>query len=241
MTLDPRTIEACAKVAEQRRKYFVVAPDIRSFVTFSAIEAGAAIRALAGEQSVQVQVCACGCEKKCDCRGKYDRSCWTSPEGRTYRDPIIQSSDGGMERRHADPRGEPSENPAGARCDSHHHHSESDPVVTQDYAPAGTALTAEERQLVDGSRSQAARYANAQTVFDLAGIIDRLTKSSPAEVSEDELARTLCCADGTGQCAAICLSHSSIFTSDGKCPEANRIWRHKARALLAKFTIGRRV
>lgn len=29
---------------------------------------------------------------------------------------------------------------------------------------------------------------------------------------------------GTGQCAAICLSHSSIHTTNGACPEASRVW-----------------
>lgn len=45
--------------------------------------------------------------------------------------------------------------------------------------------------------------------------------------------RAMCKADGTAQCAAICLSHFSISTTGGQCPEATRVWRHKARAALA--------
>lgn len=45
-------------------------------------------------------------------------------------------------------------------------------------------------------------------------------------------ARAMCKAEGTAQCAAICLSHFSINTTDGRCPEAMRVWRNKARAAL---------
>lgn len=32
---------------------------------------------------------------------------------------------------------------------------------------------------------------------------------------------------GTGQCAAICLQHSSNFTTNGECPEADLVWKDK--------------
>lgn len=91
-----------------------------------------------------------------------------------------------------------------------------------------------------GSAARAEQNDKQAAYIAAMAIIDRLAASPPAEVSEEELARTLCRADGTGQCAAICLSHSSNSTSGGKCPEANRIWRHKASALLSQFIIGRR-
>lgn len=42
--------------------------------------------------------------------------------------------------------------------------------------------------------------------------------------SRPEEAAQLCKKLGTGQCAAICLQHVSIHTTDGKCPEASRVW-----------------
>ena len=43
---DAATVEACAKVAEERREIFVVGPDVRTTVRFSPHEVAAAIRAL---------------------------------------------------------------------------------------------------------------------------------------------------------------------------------------------------
>ena len=48
----------------------------------------------------------------------------------------------------------------------------------------------------------------------------------------EAVARALCRADGTAQCAAICLSHFASSTSDGKCPEALLVWKRKAEAPL---------
>jgi hypothetical protein len=45
-------------------------------------------------------------------------------------------------------------------------------------------------------------------------------------------ARAMCKSRGTGQCAALCLSHSSNFTTSGKCPEAITIWKREATAVL---------
>jgi hypothetical protein len=49
-------------------------------------------------------------------------------------------------------------------------------------------------------------------------------------------ARALCRAEGTAQCAAICLSHFASSTSDGKCPEALLVWKHKSEATIAAVT-----
>lgn len=38
----------------------------------------------------------------------------------------------------------------------------------------------------------------------------------------------LCRAQGTGQCAPVCLQHFSVRTSGGQCPERTRIWRRQA-------------
>jgi hypothetical protein len=48
-----------------------------------------------------------------------------------------------------------------------------------------------------------------------------------AKASTEEEARDFCRKMGTGQCAAICLSHMSSTTSDGRCPEALRVWSRK--------------
>lgn len=42
-----------------------------------------------------------------------------------------------------------------------------------------------------------------------------------------EKAAELCKRLGTGECAAICLSHSSLFTAPGQCPESFRVWGPK--------------
>ena len=44
-----RTREAAANVAEERRRYFVVGPDVRTHVSFNATEAATAIRAMKTE------------------------------------------------------------------------------------------------------------------------------------------------------------------------------------------------
>jgi hypothetical protein len=44
------------------------------------------------------------------------------------------------------------------------------------------------------------------------------------------VARALCKRRKTGQCAALCLSHSSLFTTGGGCPEIEIVWRQDARA-----------
>lgn len=39
-----------------------------------------------------------------------------------------------------------------------------------------------------------------------------------------EQAAEFCKRLGTGECAAICLSHMSSNTTDGRCPEKERVW-----------------
>lgn len=46
-----------------------------------------------------------------------------------------------------------------------------------------------------------------------------------ARANSDAEAETLCRRLGTGQCAAICLSHLSGSTTDGQCPERLRVWQ----------------
>ena len=55
----------------------------------------------------------------------------------------------------------------------------------------------------------------------------------PAQDVRERLAKALCSSEGTGQCAALCLSHSSNFTSKGECPETSKIWKRKIDALIA--------
>ncbi len=40
----------------------------------------------------------------------------------------------------------------------------------------------------------------------------------------EAVAKRACKNNGTGQCAAICLSHSSLHTKPGKCPEMLTVW-----------------
>ena len=47
------------------------------------------------------------------------------------------------------------------------------------------------------------------------------------------MARLFCERRNTGQCAAICLSHSSLFTTKGQCPEAPVVFRRDAKMVLA--------
>lgn len=41
------------------------------------------------------------------------------------------------------------------------------------------------------------------------------------------IAKGLCWARGTEQCAPICMSHSSLHTAGGDCPERDHIWRRE--------------
>jgi len=50
--------------------------------------------------------------------------------------------------------------------------------------------------------------------------------------SEAAIAQAICKADGTKQCAAICLTHSCLIPA-GQCPEARHVWGRKASAVLA--------
>jgi hypothetical protein len=75
----------------------------------------------------------------------------------------------------------------------------------------------------------------------IAAMSDALRLSARQQASVEDVARSLCKADGTAQCAAICLSYSSTSTTNGKCPEAKRIWGHKCRALLAEYDIFEKV
>jgi len=47
-----------------------------------------------------------------------------------------------------------------------------------------------------------------------------------------EDARALCRKLATGQCAAICLQHSSLHTTDGKCPEVETVWMKRNEKLV---------
>ncbi len=48
-----------------------------------------------------------------------------------------------------------------------------------------------------------------------------------------QAAQALCKRRNTGQCAAICLSYSSLWTTPGSCPEAVTVWGADARAVIA--------
>lgn len=52
-------------------------------------------------------------------------------------------------------------------------------------------------------------------------------------VTREQIAGALCKADGTSQCAAICLSRFASHNRDGRCSDAIRVWGHKADAILA--------
>ena len=54
----------------------------------------------------------------------------------------------------------------------------------------------------------------------------------PTDEEVEAAAKAMCKADGTAQCAAICLSYSSHFTRNGECPEAFRVHGRKARTAL---------
>lgn len=48
-----------------------------------------------------------------------------------------------------------------------------------------------------------------------------------AKADTPEEAAAFCKKLGTGQCAAICLSHMSNTTTGGNCPEAPRVWMRR--------------
>lgn len=63
-----------------------------------------------------------------------------------------------------------------------------------------------------------------------------MTKSTrPGWPTKEQIARALCKRRNTGQCAALCLRHSSLFTGKGQCPEALVIFGDDAVAILALF------
>lgn len=47
-------------------------------------------------------------------------------------------------------------------------------------------------------------------------------------MSLEKICQGLCRAEGTGQCAPLCLTHASIHTTGGMCPERTKIWRQRA-------------
>jgi len=49
----------------------------------------------------------------------------------------------------------------------------------------------------------------------------------------EAMARAMCAAEGTSQCAAICLSHSAVFNRGGKCEDAVRVHKTRAQATAA--------
>lgn len=61
--------------------------------------------------------------------------------------------------------------------------------------------------------------------------IVEMSRDIPKETIE-LAARAVCRHRGTGQCAAICLSHSSCHTTKGQCPEVLTVWREDIRAAL---------
>lgn len=123
----------------------------------------------------------------------------------------------------------PSETPAGAAVNPHPR-GESDPVVTQDLAPAGDFpsddLLAFSITEALGERcddfNQDCYTCQAWQQYD------RLTASSPAEVSEEELARWL---------------HANAFAMVDAVmsPAKKESMIPLARALRAQYIIGRRV
>lgn len=52
---------------------------------------------------------------------------------------------------------------------------------------------------------------------------------------DEAIARGLCKSRGTGQCAALCLSHMSIHTTNGQCPEARSIWHREIASIRAQL------
>ena len=52
-------------------------------------------------------------------------------------------------------------------------------------------------------------------------------------VTREEIASALCKADGTSQCAAICLTRFARDNREGKCTDALRVWGRNADAILA--------
>jgi hypothetical protein len=52
--------------------------------------------------------------------------------------------------------------------------------------------------------------------------------------------RAMCKSNGTGQCAAICITHFSTSTQGGACPEATRVYGRGAKAALEAAEVVRR-
>jgi hypothetical protein len=52
------------------------------------------------------------------------------------------------------------------------------------------------------------------------------------EMEFESVCKQLCKKRGTGQCAALCRTHSSNFTTKGQCPEAEYIWGFDVRYIL---------
>lgn len=53
-----------------------------------------------------------------------------------------------------------------------------------------------------------------------------------------KIGRGLCRANGTGQCAPICLTHSSVHTRDGGCPEHTIVHRRQITEILYALDFG---
>lgn len=63
---------------------------------------------------------------------------------------------------------------------------------------------------------------------------DILTSAGIDEASlVNAMARRMCAANGTSQCAAICLSFSAQFNRNGQCSEATRVHKQAARGALS--------
>lgn len=67
---------------------------------------------------------------------------------------------------------------------------------------------------------------------DAGSLVKILTRART--IRSIRLCEILCRAHGTAQCAALCLTHSSLGTTDGQCPEQLIVWGHKARAIAAE-------
>ncbi len=249
MTLDPRTIEACAKVADKIADEHAKWPG-SAVSAYATKKVAAAIRALASEtQSDRCSDCPpegyptneTRCEP-CDRRGaspireggvesrhaKTGNMSGAAPEAEqsSSATSFVRASEEGLtSQARAGVATGPSGTPAGAIITSRPS-VESDPVVTQDLAPAGDPLEhlkkclRELRPHISQAGLDLPAYSRAMT------IIDRLTTSSPAEVIELEFVQALW--------RQFC---PGLFMT--KQDEIN--YRHAARALRAKFIIGRRV
>ena len=73
----------------------------------------------------------------------------------------------------------------------------------------------------------------AATEQDATAAWNRRTTPTPATEEREAVARALCKSEGTGQCAAMCLSHFARDTKKGKCAESVAVWGRKADAALS--------